>query len=418
MTTTTTVSGTRRQLRRKLMPAFVEAVKEPGLYTDTVRRGLVLKVTEGGAKRYAVRYWTGGRGRFYTLGDASALTLAKARKAAKGILSRVELGADPLEERKRSRRAGTVKELAEEWLKSDDAKGWRPRTEQGFKSYVLGDIIPGLGALKVPDVTRRDIRRLVRSKGQADKRGRSRHTAANRLFEVLRMLFRYAVREEDYDLHHSPCDGLEKLFEDPVRQRTYSGDEVRAIFAAVPKTELADLVPLLFHTGTRSEETRAMKWADLDLDAGEWRIPAEDAKTGAPRTMALSSGAVAILKAIKERKVTKLSPYVFPAATAAGYMDQPGAAVARLRRPVKKGRPAAPRLPADFRLHDIRRTVAEEMSKAGERPEVVGAVLGHLLPKIDRTYRISVPLKDQREAVERWSGRLATMLQHAAGIQS
>lgn len=37
-------------------------------------------------------------------------------------------------------------------------------------------------------------------------------------------------------------------------------------------------------------------------------------------------------------------------------------------------------------------------------------MLGHVLPKIDRTYRISVPLKDQRSALDCWSERLAAIL--------
>jgi hypothetical protein len=36
------------------------------------------------------------------------------------------------------------------------------------------------------------------------------------------------------------------------RDRVYTNEEIRAIFAAVPGTELEDLVPLVFFTGVRS----------------------------------------------------------------------------------------------------------------------------------------------------------------------
>jgi integrase len=48
--------------------------------------------------------------------------------------------------------------------------------------------------------------------------------------------------------------------------RTYTNDEIRKMLAAVPGTELADLVPLIFHTATRSHETRAMRWSQADLE--------------------------------------------------------------------------------------------------------------------------------------------------------
>ena len=46
----------------------------------------------------------------------------------------------------------------------------------------------------------------------------------------------------------------------------YTNEEIRALFAALPGTELQDFVPLLFYTAVRSEEARGARWADFDTD--------------------------------------------------------------------------------------------------------------------------------------------------------
>jgi integrase len=54
---------------------------------------------------------------------------------------------------------------------------------------------------------------------------------------------------------------------------------------------------VLFHTATRSEETRAMKWSGVDFELGIWTIPPEAAKTGGltgeAHLVPLSRGALA-----------------------------------------------------------------------------------------------------------------------------
>ncbi len=160
---------------------------------------------------------------------------------------------------------------------------------------------------------------------------------------------------------------------------------------------------MLFHTATRSDETRSMRWADVHTERGIWTIPPEASKTGErtgeAHVVPLSSGVLAILKARREQKVSKLSPYVFPAPSG-GYLRHPvrGIAAVRERSGVK-----------DFRLHDVRRTVSQRI--ADEFGEGMShSILGHARQRLGRTYIPNRPLKEQREGLEWWSGELGRVL--------
>ncbi len=98
-------------------------------------------------------------------------------------------------------------------------------------------------------------------------------------------------------------------------------------------------------------------------------------------------------------KVSKLSPYVFPAPSG-GYLRHPvrGIAAVRERSGVK-----------DFRLHDVRRTVSQRIAEeSGEG--MSHSILGHARQRLGRTYIPNRPLKEQREGLEWWSGELDRVL--------
>jgi integrase len=69
-------------------------------------------------------------------------------------------------------------------------------------------------------------------------------------------------------------------------------------------------------------------------------------------------------------------------------------------------------LPDDVRVHDIRRTVADALfNRIGTPPWIVDhVVLGHARPKLLRTYMPTLPLKEAREALQRWGEELDRIL--------
>jgi hypothetical protein len=103
----------------KLTARTVEGLKPtPGKrmdYHDTEVAGLTLRVTERGAKSWTVMYRHRGRLRRLTLGSATVIGLADARERARDAALRASKGADPAAEKRESRRAETMGDLATEY---------------------------------------------------------------------------------------------------------------------------------------------------------------------------------------------------------------------------------------------------------------------------------------------------------------
>jgi integrase len=372
-------------------------------YADDVVPGLAVRVSAYGGRVYAIRYYAGGRRRRMALGAVGVLSLADARELARERLRAVAGGQDPQAEKAAQRqRTDTFGDLVHRFLNENGPK-LRPATREAWERYVRKEIIPAFGERRPEDITRGDVRGFVnRIKARAP-------IAANRAFEVLRRIYSWAIGEEI--LTASPCIGLGRkrkpvlLTEEAPRQVVYSSDEIRAIFAAVEGGQLEDLVPLIFHTGTRSDETRAATWSQIDRDKRLWTIPPEHSKSGLVHPVPLSSGAMRILDRIAARQVAAPSEFLFPADSRTGHMDKPNKSTARLQE--------VPGVPAEFRLHDVRRTVSTGLSEMGTRDETVEAVLGHTPPGLRRTYIVTYvysKVPETRAALEAWSSRLEALL--------
>jgi len=79
------------------------------MYWDTFQRGLALRVEPSGHLAWKCVYTIRGRGaRWYHMGNASAITLADARKLASKILYQVAEGADPHADRLALRGRGSI----------------------------------------------------------------------------------------------------------------------------------------------------------------------------------------------------------------------------------------------------------------------------------------------------------------------
>jgi integrase len=71
-------------------------------------------------------------------------------------------------------------------------------------------------------------------------------------------------------------------------------------------------------------------------------------------------------------------------------MDVPNKAITRLRR--------AEGVPCDFRLHDVRRTVATRLAEMGTHVPIIEAILGHRPPRLVRTYQVHAPVGEMRSS--------------------
>jgi integrase len=106
-----------------------------------------------------------------------------------------------------------------------------------------------------------------------------------------------------------------------------------------------------------------MRWDEISLDEGIWRIPVT--KNGTSQNVTLSPEAVIVLR---NRMESAESDYVFPGAGATGHLMEPKKAWARILKNAEL---------EDLRIHDLRRTLGSWQAKTGASLSIIGKSLNH-----------------------------------------
>ena len=143
----------------------------------------------------------------------------------------------------------------------------------------------------------------------------------------------------------------------------------------------AAAIRLLMLTGCRKNEIVKLKWKDVDVDAGEIRIP--DGKTGA-RLVPLSPAAAEVLSGLP-RKARR--PWVILGTRSGRHLGDLQPAWERIRE--RAGL-------EDLRIHDLRHSFASRALALGESLSMIGKLLGH--NKIDTTSRYAHLARDSIKA--------------------
>ncbi|HEY0718700.1 MAG TPA: site-specific integrase, partial [Streptosporangiaceae bacterium] len=185
---------------------------------------------------------------------------------------------------------------------------------------------------------------------------------------------------------------------------------------------------LLAHTGMRRGEALALRWRDVDLDAGTVRVRRSagmirnagegaevtegDTKSGKPRVVDVDPATSAVLRA--HRKARGAMALQLARDDALVLADHEGRHLQpehfsrsftdALRRCGKQLGAAAP--PA-IRLHDLRHTHATVLLSAGVPVHVVSQRLGHASPVVTLTVYAHVVPGSQREAAEMFARLVA-----------
>jgi integrase len=163
----------------------------------------------------------------------------------------------------------------------------------------------------------------------------------------------------------------------------------------------ARAVEFVILTAARSSEVREATWAEIDLKAGTWTIPASRMKAGREHTVPLSARAVQILK-----HLPRGGELVFPGAREGRPLSD--MAMTQLLRGMDGN---------GFKVHGFRSTFRDW---AGDRTafdrEVIEHALAHKLPnKVEAAYRRSSALEKRRRLMEAWADYCAAAPEEASG---
>jgi integrase len=202
----------------------------------------------------------------------------------------------------------------------------------------------------------------------------------------------------------------------------WSPEALRAFLDATAETRLAPLWVLMSHTGMRRGEALALRWEDVDLDAGSVRVaravsdvgsgPSYDApKNGEARTVHAPQ---AVRRALREWRKVQAQDQLAAGPAWVGVGPESGALVFTM----PDGRPVAPSYASKafaravsstgaptLTLHGLRHTAATLLLRDGASVHLVARMLGHKDPTITlQVYSHAIPgdssaLADQLERI-------------------
>ena len=331
-------------------------------YRDARCQGLTLTVSSTGGKVFYLYRRIAGRPRRVRLGRFPDLPVADARRAVQEHVGAIAAGRDPSAARRAAKNAPTLAEAFAHYLETHAKvhnRTWRG-DERRYTRHLAA-----WGKRRLEKITTRDVAALH------SRIGRTARYQANRVLSLLSVVWN-TCRRAGLIRGANPCEDV-KHFREQSRDRFLDAKELRRFLAALadePDTDARDVFALCLLTGARRGNVQAMRWADLDLARGVWRIPETESKNAEPLLTILAPPAVGVLeRRRREAGDPPPSPWVFPASRSrSGHLEEPKKAWAALvERAGLEG----------LRMHDLRRTLGSWQAGLGVSLPVIGRSLGH-----------------------------------------
>jgi integrase len=345
--------------------------------------GLSVRISVQGRKTFTVKFRYGVRQKRLKLGVYPRISLATAREKAIDVLRQVDEGIDPT--RRRRSPDLKVEAVCREFIRlhaQPRNKSWREA-----ERILEREFINTFGQCDIREIKRWDVLEIMDG---AIARGSTYQ--ANRIHSNIRKLFNWCI--ERGIVEASPIIGLKSPTKEESRDRVLDDEEIARLLRACSNDvyPFRQFVPVLLATAQRRGELAEMRWSEVDLDAKVWVIPAERSKNGKPHVVPLSAYA---LKVLNEVPRFLDCDFVFTTTR-----KSPVSGFSKMLRRLSEWSQTS-----DWRLHDLRRTAASGMARAGVAPHVVEKVLNHIsgtISGVAAVYNRYGYDAEKREALEGW----------------
>jgi integrase len=311
-----------------------------------------------------------------------------------------------VQEQERARRELAFSRIAALWLAHYEGDMARRKSSVDMAKLVVNRYLrPVLGTLPMPGIGRTELQPIFDAI-PVHKRGIRRA-----VFAYASVLWGWALRRGYVDANL--LTGMEKPPAPAARERVLCDSELILTWHA---SQTAPLVwgvffRLLVLTGQRRSEVSGMMWDELDRNAAVWTIPPARAKNGKAHLVPLSGAAVEQIDlAAGGQEAWPKQGYVLTTTSrsAVSGISKAKAALDVAMTGLNDGAAIA-----QWRLHDIRRTVATGLQRLGIRFEVTEAVLNHVSGAkggVAGVYQRHDWAAEKRAALEAWAVHVQGLL--------
>ena len=359
-------------------------------------RGLYLLVTPTGARLWRLRYRHSGRENMVSLGAYPDVSLKSARERREDERKLVADGVDPAAQRKADRAGleNTFQAIALEWLgKQKFAPATREKAEWIFTELIF----PHIGARPVASIKAPEVLALLQ---RIEARGK--HETAHRTKQRISQTLRYAIAtgRAEHDVTADLRGALTQVKTEhfaAITEPARVGELLRAIDGYVGQPSAAYALKLAPYLFVRPGELRFAEWREFDLEAAEWRIPAEKMKMDEYHLVPLAQQALALLRDLQP--LTGHGRYLFPSLRTKERPISDATLNAALRRLGFSG---------DEQTSHGFRTIADTfLNELGFPPDVIELQLAHKeRNKVRAAYNRAQRLDERRKMMQAWADYL------------
>ncbi len=376
--------------------------KSEAIVFDDEQPGFGVRLRAGGKRTWIAQYRMGEKQRRVTMGTVEALDPDEARRRAKNIFARVQLGGDPQVDK----HAGKAR--AHNTLGSVTNKYLSVYAERRLGARTLIEVRRTLTTHWKPlhEVAADSLKRSAIAGRLAEIADKNGPFAANRARAYLSAMFNWAIEQGLVD--DNPVVGTGKLAKEVSRDRVLSDSELAMVWRQAGFGDYGRIIKLLILTGQRREEVAGMLWSEVNMETGIWSIGPERTKNGRAHDVPLSDEAQAVLRGVERREHRD---YVFGAGNGpfSGWSKSKAALDKRLRAIGPKSKPMV-----TWRIHDIRRTTATRMADIGVQPHVVEAILNHISGSkagVAGIYNRATYSTEKRAALALWATHIQNLVE-------
>lgn len=367
--------------------------------------GLYVLVSPTGLRAWRWKYRFAGREKVLPLGSYPDVTLAQARSARDEARKKVLADIDPVDERRDAKLAllaaheNSFEAVARAWHKVW-AEGKHPRYAEDVMGRLERNVFSSIGHKPVAHIEPKDIVRMMER-----IQGRGANDIARRVRNTCSQIFRYAITRgltsRNPSAEFKPSDILpQRTSQNHARIEESELPDLLRKIEAYQGSQLTRLaMKLLALTFVRTSELIEARWAEIDLDAAEWRIPAERMKMKRMHIVPLAPQAIQLLRTLQV--ISGHSELLFPGERDRKKPMSNNTILKALERLGYKGKMTG---------HGFRGLASTALYERQFASDHIELQLAHVRGKVRGAYDHSRQLPQRRLMMEFWAGHLDSCL--------